>query len=259
VPVPGHLGHRVGRCPQGPLEDSRHNIGTTSEWNTVSVPIQSPGPETALGRQKTRPDQGHRSLLICTSAGSPWAQSRRTHPGPLEDSPRDLWTVSEWITTSVPIKSHGTWDSIGKAENPAWPWSRSLPVSASTWSPWALSRQTTPRSLEDSPCDPRTSGEWNTASVPIQSLGTWDSIREAGSLAWPGSQVTSGQCQHQLTWTQSQRTPPRSLEDSFWGRPHFGLQTSWHIPCQKRGVCPAQEGSVGATGGAILVPRFLWD
>jgi hypothetical protein len=26
----------------------------------------------------------------------------------------------------------------------------------------------------DSPRDPKTSGEWNTAPVPIQSRGTWD-------------------------------------------------------------------------------------
>jgi hypothetical protein len=53
---------------------------------------------------------------------------------------------------------------------------KSLPVSSSTGSPWAQSWQTPPRSPEDSPWDLRTSGEWNTTSVPIQSLGTWDSI-----------------------------------------------------------------------------------
>ena len=32
------------------------------------------------------------------------------------------------------------------------------------------------RPTEDSPWDPKTSGEWNTASAPIQSCGTWDCI-----------------------------------------------------------------------------------
>jgi hypothetical protein len=36
-------------------------------------------------------------------------------------------------------------------------------------------------------------------SVPFQSWGTWDSIREAEKLAWPGTQVPSGQRQHQVT------------------------------------------------------------
>ena len=38
-----------------------------------------------------------------------------------------------------------------------------------------------PRSLEDPPHDLRTTGEWNTISVPFQSHGT--SIREAETLA----------------------------------------------------------------------------
>ena len=49
---------------------------------------------------------------------------------------------------------------------------KSLQVSASTGSPWAHSQWTPPRSLEDSPHDIRTSGEWNTTSVPIQSCRT---------------------------------------------------------------------------------------
>jgi hypothetical protein len=43
-------------------------------------------------------------------------------------------------------------------------------------------------------------------------------------------------------WAQSQWTTPRTLEYSFWGRPHFGLQTSRHLPCQRRDVHLAQEG-----------------
>jgi hypothetical protein len=46
---------------------------------------------------------------------------------------------------------------------------------------------------------------------------------------------------------------------SFWGRPHFGLQTSGHLLCQRRCVHPAREGFEGAPGGAILVPGSLQD
>jgi hypothetical protein len=39
---------------------------------------------------------------------------------------------------------------------------------SSTRSPWSRSQQTPTRSLEDSPCDCRTSGEWNTTSARRQ-------------------------------------------------------------------------------------------
>ena len=44
---------------------------------------------------------------------------------------------------------------------------------------------------------------------------------------------------------------------SFWARPSFGLQTCRHHPCQRRGVCPTQEGFARAPGGAILFPRAI--
>ena len=113
------------------------------------------------------------------------------------------------------------------------------------------------RSLEDSSHDLRTTGEWNTSSVPFQSCRT--SIREAENPAWPGLQVPTGRHQHWVTWERSRRTPPRSLEDSFWGRPHFRLQIYWHLPCQRTGVLPALEGFAGASGEAILVPGSLRD
>ena len=43
APEQGHLGRRVGKHPQGPLEDSPRDLRTTSEWNSTSVPIQSLG------------------------------------------------------------------------------------------------------------------------------------------------------------------------------------------------------------------------
>jgi hypothetical protein len=136
---------------------------------------------------------------------------------------------------------------------------RAFLVSASTGSPWEWSRRTPPRSQEDSPLDLRTTSEWNTTSVPLQSRGSWNSIREAENPAWPGSQVPSGQLQHWVTWVRSWRTPPRCLEDSLWGRPSFGLQTTRHLLCQRTGVLPAQESFAGAPGEAILVPGSLWD
>jgi hypothetical protein len=55
---------------------------------------------------------------------------------------------------------------------------------------------------------------------------------------------------------QSRWTPPRTLEDRFWGTSRFRLQTSGHLSCQRTGVCPAQEGFAWAPEGAILVPCF---
>ena len=54
-----------------------------------------------------------------------------------------------------------------------------LPVGTSSGSPWFRTWQMAPRSLEDSPCYLRITGEWNTTLVPFQSCGTWDSSREA--------------------------------------------------------------------------------
>jgi hypothetical protein len=49
----------------------------------------------------------------------------------------------------------------------------------------------------------------------------------------------------------------RQKQHSFWDRHLFRLQTSGHLPWQRRGVGPAQEGFVRAPGGAILGPRSL--
>jgi hypothetical protein len=111
----------------------------------------------------------------------PW--SWQTPPRSLEDSPHDLRTSGEWNTTSAPIQSHRTWDSIREAENPAWSGSQVPSGRRQHWVTWAQSERTPPRSLEDSPRELRTSGERNTTSVPIQSRGTRDSIREAENPA----------------------------------------------------------------------------
>jgi hypothetical protein len=44
------------------------------------------GPETALEKQETPTDQGHKSLPVVASTGTPWARSQQTPPRSLEDS-----------------------------------------------------------------------------------------------------------------------------------------------------------------------------
>ena len=51
----------------------------------------------------------------------------------------------------------------------------------------------------------------------------------------------------------------RQKPQSFWGKPHFRLQTSWHLPCQRRGVHPDLEDFTTASGGDILVPGSSQD
>ena len=53
------------------------------------------GPETVLRKQKTWPDQGHKSLLVGASNWSPCAQSWWTPPRSLEDSQLDLRTTDQ--------------------------------------------------------------------------------------------------------------------------------------------------------------------
>jgi hypothetical protein len=114
--------------------------------------------------------------------------------------------------------------------------------------------------LEDSPHNLRTTSEWNTTSVPIQSHRTWDSIREAEKPAWPGSQIPSGRRQqHQVTLVAESANTPKVPRGQLLRQTHFGLQTSRHLPCQRRGVHSTQEGFDRTPGGAILVPRSLGD
>jgi hypothetical protein len=44
---------------------------------------------------------------------------------------------------------------------------------------------------------------------------------------------------------------------SFWDKPCFQLQTSGHLYCQRRGVCPAQVGLLKSIWGTHLGSRFL--
>jgi hypothetical protein len=153
--------------------------GLTSEWNTTSVPFQL------------------RRTWDCIRE-APWARSRWTPPPrSLEDSPHNLTTTGEWNTSSVPIQSCGT--SIREAKKLARPGSRVPSGQHQHQVTLGAESVDTPRSLEDSPRNLVTTGEWNTTSVPFQSCRSWDSIREAVNPAWPGSQVHSGWRQHQGT------------------------------------------------------------
>jgi hypothetical protein len=111
-------------------------------------------------------------------------------PQSLEDSPCDLRTTGEWNTTSVPIQSRGTWDSIREAENLPDQGHKSLPVGISTGSPWARSWWASPRSLEDSPWDLRTTDQ----TAPNFSKET----PLLGTLTHPGSLTTGSQDKRSL-------------------------------------------------------------
>jgi hypothetical protein len=114
--------------------------------------------------------------------------------------------------------------------------------------PGHLSLWTPPRSTEHSPWDLRTSGEWNTTSVPIQTHGTWDSInwgrRKPGltrvtSPFWaaqaPGH-LGHGVCgqpqgpQSTLHWILRPLVSGTQLLPG--GR--FECQISGHLPCKRR-------------------------
>jgi hypothetical protein len=123
---------------------------------------------------------------------------------------------------------------------------------------WARSQWTCPRSLEDSWWDLRTSSEWNITSVPLQLLGTWDSIREAENPPWTGSQVLSGQHQHQVILGEVADNPKAPRGQLLRQNP-FILQTPGHLPCLRRGIFHSWEGFAGTQGELILVPRSLQD
>jgi hypothetical protein len=92
-------------------------------------------------------------------------------------------------------------------------------------------------------------------------LGTQQALHGQRSTAYNRVHwlAPSGLCQHWVTLGAESADTPRSLEDSFWGRPHFQLQTSGHLLCQRRGVQPTKESFARASGGPILVPGYLWD
>ena len=102
-----------------------------------------------------------------------------------------------------------------------------LLVYASTVSPSVRSRRTPTRSLEDSPCNLRTSGECNTTSVSIQSHRAWNSIREAENTAWPGSQILSGRHQHQVTLGAESADTPKVPRGQLLRKTPFQAPDIW--------------------------------
>jgi hypothetical protein len=59
--------------------------------------------------------------------------------------------------------------------------------------------------------------------------------------------------------TEANRFWDRQEPQSFWGSPLFWFQTSGHLPCQRIGVCLAQEGFAWASVGDILDPWLHRD
>jgi hypothetical protein len=129
-----------------------------------------------------------KSLPVSTSTRSPRVQSLRIPPSFLEDSPQDLRIIGELSTTSVPIQSCGTWVSSKEEENRPDQGHNSLLVGTSTGSPRVRNGRIPPQSPEDSPCDLRITGEWNTTSVPIQFWRAYDS-RNKDTRALPDQRL----------------------------------------------------------------------
>ena len=63
------------QTPQRSLEDSPYHLRTICEWNTTSSPTQSCGTWDSIREAESRPDQGHKSLPVSASNGSPRCRS----------------------------------------------------------------------------------------------------------------------------------------------------------------------------------------
>ena len=79
APALGHLGLRVSRHPQGPERTFHTILGPPVSGTQLMFHSNCTGPETALEKQKTRPDQGHKPLPVGASTGSP-GQGVGGHP-----------------------------------------------------------------------------------------------------------------------------------------------------------------------------------
>ena len=74
----------------------------------------------------------------------------------------------------------------------------------------------------------------------------------------PGS-LRDKSAQVRVWTTEADRFWDRQRLQGFWSRPCFGLQTSGYLPCQRRGVGPAQEGFARAHEGAVSGQGSLRD
>ena len=75
APAQGNLGRGVGRHPQGPSRTLYAILGPLVSGTQLLFQSNLVEPGTALGRQKTQPDQGHISLLVRASTRSPCTKS----------------------------------------------------------------------------------------------------------------------------------------------------------------------------------------
>ena len=142
------------------------------------------------------------ALQVCASFGSPWTQTRLMVPRSPEDSPCNLRITREWKTTSVPIQTHRTWDSIREAECWTDQGHKSLLVCVST------DRQALPL-LEDSPHDLRITGKRNTTSVPIH---LWQACDRRNTDIWalPDHRLKFFLISSVLPWFRKDQTAPQS-------------------------------------------------
>jgi hypothetical protein len=135
------LGMNWWTSPRFP-EDSPHDLRITDEWNTTSVPIQLLRTWAIIREAENLPDQGHKSLLVGTSTGSPWVRFS-WHP---HRTQRTLHAV----LGSVVHKLWWACDSRSKGMG-ALPDQRLEFLLISIALPWFRTDQTAPQSSEDTP------------------------------------------------------------------------------------------------------------
>jgi hypothetical protein len=125
----------------------------------------------------------------------------------------DLRITGEWNTTSVPLQSRGTWDSSREAEH--WPEQghKSLLFSANARSPRMQSQWTSSQYSENSPCDIRITGEWNTTSIPIQLWWACDS-RNKDTRDIPNQRHRFILTSYGLLWFPTDQKAPRSSKET---------------------------------------------
>jgi hypothetical protein len=137
-----------------------------------------------------------------------------------------------------------------------------IPVGVSPSPPWAWTRLTVPRSLEDSPCYKhpstlRITGEWNATSVPKQPRGAWASRnRDTGNQSYQQLGFIPVGTIPSPPWAWKRLTVPGFPEDSpHCRRPSTPriLRLLRRVSLQRR-LWPWDSGE-----STILYPRSLID
>jgi hypothetical protein len=80
--APGTLGAELADTPKVPNRTLHEILGPPVSGTQLLFQSNCAGPETALGKQETQPDQGQKSLLVGTSNGSPGHKISRHPQGP---------------------------------------------------------------------------------------------------------------------------------------------------------------------------------